>query len=366
MKQKFLFVFMAMSLLMTACSTSGNQATATQEAIPTVIADTAILTEGNIEPVRFAEVAFNASGVVSEILVKEGQVVKKGDVLVRLGNSESAQAEVARAEEALIIAQRAFDTSQSTVLKKLGEAYEVVRQAQIRFDNFDIPSKMESMPPAEAVEKMYAEVEKARADFEPYKDFSDDNQAKKIRKEHLDNAWADLNTAIRWAKLEADLNTAKSELTIAQDEFNAITDNSQGNSLAKAEYETAQANLTAARSALANLELVAPFDGVVAALDVKTGSSISAGQTAAMVADFSSWVVRTTDLTELDVVEVKQDQAVTVTLDAIPGVPFAGKVQSIGQTFTETQGDIVYEVIVTLTDSNPNMRWGMTAVVKFE
>ena len=56
----------------------------------------------------------------------------------------------------------------------------------------------------------------------------------------------------------------------------------------------------------------------------------------------------------------------TVTLDAITGFPISGKVQSIGQTFTETQGDIVYEVIVTLTDSNPNMRWGMTAVVKFE
>ncbi len=365
MKHRIFIAILALSLLVSACSTSAAPA-ATPEAIPTVIADTAIITEGNIEPVNFAEIAFNASGVVSEVFVEEGQTVKKGDVLVRLGNSESAQAEVARAEEALILAQRAFDTSQSTVLKDLGEAYEAVRQAQIRFDNFDIPTKLKSGTPAEGVEKMYAEVERARADYEPYKYLSDDNQAKRIRKDRLDDAWADLNQAIRWAKLEADLNTTKSELASALSEFNSLTDDSQGNSLAKAQYETAQANLSAAQSALANVELVAPFDGVVAGLDVNVGNSINAGQIAVTIADFSSWVVKTTDLTELDVVAVKQGQAVTVTLDALPGVTFNGKVQSIGQTYSEMQGDIVYEVTVTLTDSHPDMRWGMTAVVKFE
>ena len=366
MKTRFLVLFLALGLTITACSTSGNPASATPEAIPTVIADNTIIVEGNLEPVRFAEIAFNASGVVSEVLVEEGQAVKQGDVLVRLGNSETAQAEVARAEEALILAQRAFDTSQSTVLKDLGEAYEVVRQAQIKFDNFDIPTKLKSGTPAEGVEKMYAEVEKARADYEPYKYLSDDNQAKKIRKDRLDNAWSDLNQAIRWAKYEADLNAAKSKLDSALKEFNALTDNSQGDSLAKAEYETAQANLSAAKAALANVELVAPFDGVVAGLDVKIGGSINAGQIAVTIADFSSWVVKTTDLTELDVVTVKQGQAAAVTLDAIPDITFDGKIQSIGQTYTEQQGDIVYEVTVTLTDSHPSMRWGMTAVVKLE
>src|SRR5512138_3856426 len=109
---------------------------------------------------------------------------------------------------------------------------------------------------------MYAEVEKARADYEPYKYLGDENEAKKIRKNRLDDAWADLNQAIRWAKLEADLNTAKSELASAQNEFYAMSDNTQGNSLAKAQYDTAQATLSAAKAALANVELVAPFDGV--------------------------------------------------------------------------------------------------------
>lgn len=366
MKHHIFLAVLALSLLVSACSAPGVPASATPEAIPTVIADTAIIAEGNIEPGKFAEIAFNASGVVSEVFVEEGQTVKKGEVLVRLGNSESAQAEVARAEEALILAQRAFDTSQSTVLKDLGEAYETVRQAQIKFDNFDIPTKIENGTPAEGVEKMYVEVEKARADYEPYKYLSEDNEARKIRKNRLDDAWADLNQAIRWAKLEADLNTAKSELTAAQNEFSALTDDANGNSLAKAQYLSAQANLSAAKAALANVELVAPFDGVVAGLDVKAGNSINAGEIAVTIADFSNWIVKTTDLTELDVVTVKQDQSVTVTLDAIPDVTFNGRVQSIGQTYAEVQGDVVYEVTVTLTESHPSMRWGMTAVVKFE
>ena len=366
MKTKILALILAVSLFATACSASGENTAATPEVIPTVIADKTIVAEGKLEPVHYAEIAFNASGVVSEVFVEEGQAVKQGDVLVRLGNSESAKAEVARAEEALILAQRAFDTSQSTVLKDLGNAYQAVRQAQIRFDNFDIPSEIENGTPAQGVEKMYAKVEEARLAYEPYKYLKDGNQAKRDHKKTLDDAWANLNKAIRWAQLEADLNAAKSQLDDAQKEFAALSDNSAGNSLARAQYETAQANLSAAQAALANVELVAPFDGVVAGLNVKVGGSINAGQIVVTIADFSSWVVKTTDLTELDVVTVKQGQAAAITLDAIPEASFRGKVLSIGQTYVEKQGDIVYEVTIALTDPHPAMRWGMTAVVKFE
>jgi len=77
-------------------------------------------------------------------------------------------------------------------------------------------------------------------------------------------------------------------------------------------------------------------------------------------------MVKTTDLTETDVVNIKEGQSVEVTLDAIPGQTFKGNVFSIGQSFFENQGDIVYEVTILLTETNPAMRWGMTAAVKFE
>jgi HlyD family secretion protein len=84
------------------------------------------------------------------------------------------------------------------------------------------------------------------------------------------------------------------------------------------------------------------------------------------IADFSAWLVKTTDLTEIDVVNLTEGQPVTVTLDALPDVQLKGKILSIGQNYAENQGDIVYEVTIQLTDTHPAMRWGMTAAVKFE
>ncbi|MBK9210975.1 MAG: HlyD family efflux transporter periplasmic adaptor subunit [Anaerolineales bacterium] len=91
----------------------------------------------------------------------------------------------------------------------------------------------------------------------------------------------------------------------------------------------------------------------------------ASGQPVITIADNSKWVVKTTDLTEIDVVKIKEGQAVTVTLDALPGVELSGNVLSISQNFSENQGDVVYEVTILLTEKDPAMRWGMTAIVKF-
>ncbi len=74
--------------------------------------------------------------------------------------------------------------------------------------------------------------------------------------------------------------------------------------------------------------------------------------------------MKTTNLTEIDVVDLEQGQSATITLDALPASPLTGEVLSIGQTFAEKQGDVVYEVTVKLSESQPQMRWGMTAEVK--
>jgi HlyD family secretion protein len=109
-----------------------------------------------------------------------------------------------------------------------------------------------------------------------------------------------------------------------------------------------------------------PFDGVVADLNAKLGSSINAGEPAVTIADFSRWLVKTTDLIEIDVVELAEDQPVVIVLDAIPGMELKGTILSIGNMYSESQGDVVYEVNVLLTDTHLAMRWGMTAAVKFE
>ena len=99
-----LVTLIGLTLLFTACAPAGE--TPTPEIIPTVIADSTIIAEGRLEPVRYAEISFNASGVVSEVLVEEGQPVKKGEVLIRLGgesdnNYAAAKVKLVNAQKAL-------------------------------------------------------------------------------------------------------------------------------------------------------------------------------------------------------------------------------------------------------------------------
>jgi len=375
------FVMFA-GLLLSACG-SGSEQAAESTPIPTVVAEDVIVAEGRIEPIRYVDIAFNANGTVSEVLVSEGEQVAEGQVIARLENSEARQAEVAQAEEAFLQAQQAFDSAEAVALGKLAEANEAARKAQYEMDNFDIPSDLRDMGTREALSYTAANLEEARINFEPYrylnerleKQIAQENPNKdqvyrstaKVYKKRLDDAWAEYNKAIKWTTLEASLESAKAELAQAQKEYDKLASGSDSGekAVAEAQYDAARANLAAARAALADVELLAPFDGTVAGLKVKGGESVSPGQTVISVADFSGWIVKTTDLTELDVVEIAEGQAVTITLDAIPDARLKGLVQSIGQNYTEKQGDVVYEVTVELTETQPTMRWGMTAVVKF-
>jgi multidrug efflux pump subunit AcrA (membrane-fusion protein) len=383
MKRLFVLSFFVMAgLLLTACG-AGGEAAALSTPIPTVVAENVIVAEGRLEPIRYADIAFNANGTVSEVLVIEGEQVTAGQVIARLENSEAKQAEVASAEEDFLLAQQAFDSAAVNALGKLAEAHESMRKAQNEFDNFVIPSDLRSMGTREALSYTSAKLEEARVAFEPYRYLEERLEAElrrenpsnpevyrstaKIYKKQLDNAWADYNKAIKWATLESSLETARAEMEKNQKEYDLLSSGSDADekALAEAQYEAARANLAAAQAALADVELSAPFDGTVAGLKVKTGESVSPGQVAASVADFSGWIIKTTDLTELDVVNITEGQAVLIALDALPEETLNGKVQRIGQNYSEQQGDVVYEVTVELTESLPNMRWGMTAVVKF-
>jgi multidrug resistance efflux pump len=160
---------------------------------------------------------------------------------------------------------------------------------------------------------------------------------------------------------ENDLALKKAELDDAQRTYDRLKGGADVEQLAVLE-----ARLEAAEAGLAAFSVIAPFDGVVADLNARLGGSINAGEPAVTVADFSQWLVQTTDLTEIDVVKLVEGQPVTVTLDAMPEEELTGEILSIGQTYAQNQGDIVYEVTVLLTEALSGMRWGMTAAVSFE
>ncbi|MBK9207718.1 MAG: efflux RND transporter periplasmic adaptor subunit [Anaerolineales bacterium] len=351
MKYIKLITLSLLALMIAACGT----ATATPEAtpIPTVIADTTIISEGRLEPVHYTELALNANGLISEVLKVEGDTVAAGDVIARLKSNEAQTLEAAQAKAA----------------QELTTAYQEVRDAQFKLDNFDVPTDFAGMTPPESVAAMLVNLDKARADFEPYKDINDRNLqltdaqkrgqevvtgTAKIFKKALDDAWTRYRKAIQWMELESAAQNANSRLVLAQRDYDALQD------------PTFAEDTAGTRAALANAEVRAPFPGVITDLQLKVGEFEASGQPVVTIADTTQWVVKTKDLTEIDVVNIKEGQSVTVKFDALPGVEFKGNVLSVSDNFSENQGDVVYEVTILLTDVDPAMRWGMTAVVTFE
>ena len=343
MKFRFLFILIGLSLLATACSSAGSAAASTPEAIPTVLADSTIIAEGRLEPVRYAEIAFSASGVVGELLVREGQSVKQGEPLIRLGDESDTTFAAAQLE--LVSTQKAINDLQDTAGTDLAQAVIDLREAQEQFEKADnyltYLQNSQKVPQTETRSFL----------IQTWKGYEYQYKTKSF-KGPAPQDWiieAEQDLALKTARLEK-----------AQRLYDRMKDGVDADQLAVLE-----ARLKAAEAGLSAFTVSAPFDGVVADLPARLGSSISAGQIAVTVADFSSWLVVTTDLTEIDVVELSEGDPVVIRLDALPEVELSGTVLSIGQTFAESQGDVVYEVTLLLNDAHPALRWGMTASVSF-
>jgi len=142
------------------------------------------------------------------------------------------------------------------------------------------------------------------------------------------------------------------------------------------EVGRSQAALDAARDNLSKCRFVAPFDGVVSALDVEqgeivvTGTMNNAGTQILVVSDLSRMLVRA-DVDETDVVNMQIGQKAKISVDAMPDTSFVGTVTEIGNTakrsITSTvEGQTNFEVKVVFDSNVPAVRPGMTADVDIE
>ena len=190
----------------------------------------------------------------------------------------------------------------------------------------------------------------------------------------LDDAKQNLKEAqnadpLKVAVYEGEVAKAKSAVADAQRKYDKVKggapDPDQLASL-QARVNTATSSLDAAKVALANTELKAPFNGTVAEIKFKVGEQVAPNQAVVTMADFSKWIVKTNNLTEIEVVKVTQGQKASVKLDAMPDTKLNGTVESVATFFEEKRGDITYTITVGVTNLDPKMRWGMTAQVTFE
>ncbi len=135
---------------------------------------------------------------------------------------------------------------------------------------------------------------------------------------------------------------------------------------AKAEVVKAAANVESARKALDRVTLKAPFDGRIGNINVEIGELVGPGTSVIQFGDFEGWQVKTTDLTELDVVGVKLGLPAEVRVDALPGEVLEGTVTDIAAVSELVRGDVTYPVTIKLDETDLPLRWGMTATVDID
>jgi multidrug efflux pump subunit AcrA (membrane-fusion protein) len=132
--------------------------------------------------------------------------------------------------------------------------------------------------------------------------------------------------------------------------------------LAEAQVADAEAQLVAAKEILANLELTAPFDGVISEVYINPSEWVAPGTTLLLLANLEGLQVKTTDLSEIDVAKIKVGDTAMVSFDAFPDLTVEGTVIRIAPK-ADTSAGINYPVTLELNEIPTELRWGMTAFV---
>jgi HlyD family secretion protein len=294
---------------------------------------TVVSASGEIKPKTYVNVGANAFGKITHLYVKEGDQVKKGQLLAQIENVQpeadvnANQASLQAAQTDAIASEAGLKTSQADLLR-----------AQADYDR----NKLDW----ERAQNLYKDGLISRSDFDSRK-----------------NAWA-----------TADAGLEQAQARVAQ---------------AKAQKDSAERHVAQARATLTHYtDLLqkttypAPFDGVVTNLPVREGETVvigiqnAQGSTLMTIADMSV-ITAEVKVDETDIVSVRLGQPAEITIDAIPKKTFHGTVSEIGdnaivrssgvstsQQTTASEEAKDFKVVVTLSDAPPDLRPGLSTTAK--
>ncbi|HEV2399062.1 MAG TPA: efflux RND transporter periplasmic adaptor subunit [Candidatus Sulfotelmatobacter sp.] len=285
-----------------------------------------ISTNGKVEPVQ--NVSFEAHApiatTVKRLYVKEGDHVKKGQLLLQLDDDDirsqaaKAQAQIKAAQANLAATENSGTQEEVITLKaQLIKAHSARDAAQ---RNLDALKRLQQQGAASPGEVRQAEVT-------------------------LQNTQADLNL------LEQKQKDRYSAPEVASTE---------------AQANEAQAAYASAEDALSKSSVRAPFDGIVYSLPVKMGAFVGAGEMLLQEADLTHVIVRAF-VDEPDVGRLQVSQRVEVTWDALPGRTWIGTVNTVPST-VKLHGNRNVGETTCLIDNHdlrllPNINVGVTIVV---
>jgi len=115
--------------------------------------------------------------------------------------------------------------------------------------------------------------------------------------------------------------------------------------------------LLSAQQSLADHYVRAPFDGVVASIDVKTGESVSSGAVATLI---TKQKIAEISLNEIDIAQIKVGQKANITFDAVENLNITGEIVDVDTLGTVTQGVVTYGVKIAFDTQDERVKPGMT------
>jgi RND family efflux transporter MFP subunit len=133
----------------------------------------------------------------------------------------------------------------------------------------------------------------------------------------------------------------------------------------EARLQAAQAALDSAKYALAQGTLLAPFDGTIVDINIEPGEIAQLGKVVMLEGNIARMQIETTDLSELDVFDVKAGQTAIISIKSL-NVSVDGKVISVSPVSNIVGGDVVYQVKVAMDEQPKDLLWGMSAEVEIQ
>ncbi|GEM_PF-1468297 len=380
---------LGLSILLGACDTF--TAITTRQATPVVYdsvkEDTSglIIAEGEVVPKNDIQIISTSNGQVLEVLVEEGQTVEPGQVILRLETPVQLLAEMKSSQLDQLKAQQAMDDlllygnlQKQKAYQRVLDAQTARRAALAAWDAFDEDQYDEDL---EAVKEDVIDARKELEDaIEDLKDFlvlEEDNPQRMNRQEDVDEAQLDLNELEReqaaleqtHEQLQLSLALTKAQEETAWHEYRKFKQQDVPDDqfkLAEEQLATANARMDAIEGSIADFEITTPIEGILVKLDVQEGEWIYAGQMLAVIADFSTWYVESTDTNELEIVDVQLGDTVTLEFDAFPDETVRGRVIEIKDFPVMKYNDVIYPIRIELVDNELKLRWKMTAIIKIE
>jgi HlyD family secretion protein len=270
----------------------------------------------------------------------------------------TAQSDLITAQQNLDDLTTQAETSKNKALQDIMTYESSVRDAQYQLDNFTIPSNQSSLSTTEALTVTKQALDAARTAFEPYKYYPSTDKTREDLKDKLGAAQADYDSAIKRLKYETELEVAKANLEQAWSDFKKWQDGPDPQAV-----ESAKAKVAAAQATLNQTWIEAPFSGTITQVETQVGDRVSSGQVAFRLDNLDTQYIDL-DVSEIDIHKIQLGQDAEISLDALPGKTYHGKVTEIAAVSTTSSGAVNFTVTVGMTDADENVRTGMTAEVK--